>query len=258
MKKLLTAALVSISCLAAAQVPGYLGKRFSIGYSVNLWPSYLHPGANSEDDGELGLNVMHSANIEYTIKNRTNFCASLQYLHTGLDHSYTLNGYTSSSSYYGPEQETFNYKPKSKLPIQQYTTGASIGFKFFKRGFFAPVGKYTKVDLTVFFNTMSYEKDAFYYDTYKTATPIGTGNSKSTSFSLGYSIGRQRVIANRLVLDFGMRFAIVPAAVLSVLADNFNESGNTQPDDELKHYANQRLFGEQLVNFHIGLSFLAF
>ena len=75
--------IVSYGCYS--QVAGYLGKRFSIGYSNYFMVAGLGPVANAPSKDELsGLNSTHCLNLEYTIQNRTNFCISFQTLKTGV------------------------------------------------------------------------------------------------------------------------------------------------------------------------------
>lgn len=259
MKIRLTLFCLAFSVIAAAQVPGYMGKRFSIGYSLNAGPSLWGPSAGNNEDGELGINLLHSVNLEYGIRNRTNFCASVQFFKTGLsnDATFTAPSYDPQSSY--SENVQTDYKDPDKLPMQLHTTNISLGLKFFKRGFLAPVGKYTKLDLTIFLNNVTYDKNSFYYDgTTKVTQPIGTGTFKSTSFAIGYSLGRQHVYFNCLIVDTGVRFAVVPNYLLNEAGSQFNDNYNPPVERQFKKVVNERIFGSQLINFHIGLSFLAF
>ncbi len=250
----------SLASLAQTTVPGYLGKRFSIGYSNYMSPALFQPNANSTDpDGGVGFNTVHSIDLEYSIKKRTNFCASVQFYKTGLktkDYYYSVTDPNSSETY----ESYVIYKSSDHTPIMLKTTNISLGFKFFRKGFIAPVGKYQRIDFVLMLDKVAYQRNAFYDDGARVASPIGTGDYDFRSFAFAYTLGRQRVIANKIILDAGIRFAICPNYLLNFIKnDVFGDYEDRLPfETALKSEVNQRLIGAQLINLHIGISFLAF
>ena len=251
--KLLLPALL-FSFIITAQTPGYMGKHCTLGYSLNIFPSAVGASKKSTDPG---LNTTHCFNFEYVIKNRTIFCMSVQTLKTGMAYDGEIN--TSSGSY--------EYAPKPYIPMQLHSTNVVFGFKFFKKGTFAPVGKYRKLELSLLFSRLTYGNRSFkFYDYYASSSDyvkIGTGDYRYNTFSINYTIGRQRVFFDRLVLDYGIQFSAFPGIVVgAVLGDvlDFNSSAyeTTNLSDRFKNQSNVRLLTHQLVNFHLGLGFLAF
>lgn len=264
---------LAFGLLSSAQVPGYMGKRFSIGYSNYFLPTGFGPGANADSPEVLstaGLNTTHCLNLEYIIKSSTNFCVSLQTAKTGMNPGeiavYAYDPYTNNSQYY-----SFKYDEKPYKPMQIRAVNLGLGFKFFQSGSLSPIGKYKKVELLFMFNHLTYKKNSFtYYDSYystygayRTAT-VGTGDYQFNTFAIAYTIGRSRVLFDKLVFDCGVRFGVTPAGIWGYVNQNgdfLNSSSSSYVlaiEKDFRYHTNMRMFRYQLFNFHIGLGFLAF
>lgn len=225
MKNKIVVSLLLISCSVFSQLPGYLGKRLTIGYANYLSPSLFFPSANSTDRFELGLNTTHCINAEYVIKKRTEFCVSAEFFKTGFFRN--------------------NYNYQDDTPSQLECVNLSLGFKFFRPGFIAPVGKYQKLEAVIISNKAY------------------NGRFESRSFAIALTFGRQRVFFNSIIVDTGFRLGVSTNALFNIIIYDvldFNSPNATTVnyDSELKQDINYRLFGAQLFNFHIGLGFLAF
>jgi len=247
-----------------AQIAGFMGKRFSIGYSNYLMLAGVGPTANAaEKDAYFsGVNTTHCLNLEYTIRNRTNFCFTFETMKTGVSYTKVYNSYVYDNNNYTSYDVSYSYDPKPYIPMQLRTFNAGIGFKFFKRGTLAPIGKYNKLELLLLFSNLTYGSTSFALTVDGTTTHgiKGTGDYNFSTFGVAYTTGRSRVLFNKLVIDYGLRLGLVPAGIFA--SDIFfgNENGNGREDFEktFRQQTNMRLFREQLVNFHIGLGFLAF
>jgi hypothetical protein len=260
------------SSFSIAQIAGYMGRRFIVGYSANVSPALLSPlantsvsentGANEEFLNVAGLNVTHGVNIDYVIKRSTSFCVSGLMMKTGLAYKgdYDIPSYL--VTLYGSGQ--INYKPSDDRPVQLNVTSLTAGFKF-NRGYLAPLGKYVKLDIAYFRQRVSFDPASF--------KPIGSNTKKyapSTdeyifhTVGFGLSVGRQRIFFDRLVVDWGYRIGIIPTSFFQLTGANaiFDEfSSGTDVngiDDQMKKKAIFRLQGSQLINAHIGIGFLAF
>jgi hypothetical protein len=261
MKTTITNLILVLGLLSAgelfAQAPGYMGKKLTLGYSNNFFVSPFGPTAAADD---AGFNTTHCFNAEYTIKSKTNLCFSFQTFETGvrMNQEFHSTTYISSTGEY--QEITSSYVPT--LPMQLRTYSGGIGFKFFTSGSLAPVGKYKKLELLIMFSNLTYDRNGFrYYDpnTSKTVkTSIGTGDYNFKTFALTYTIGRQRVFFNTIVLDYGMQVGVVPVGLLATLngAEDFVQLNGYE--DVFRSDTNQRLFRYQLFNLHLGLGFLAF
>ena len=205
-----------LSFHAVAQVPGYMGRRLTLGYSLNCFPSLLGPATY----GSSGLNATHGFNLEYIAGKKTNVCASFQLLKTGV---YETGGYALENG-------------EAEVLLQLPSKNITAGLKFFsKSAQFSPIGKYNKFELMVMFSDLAYKGKTLY--SYK-------------DFALLFTMGRQRVVFNRLVLDGGLQFGFLPAGYLGGL---FN---SVEPGYEYHYAVRERLFRHQLFNLHLGVSFL--
>ncbi len=260
---LISITLLFYSFAVAAQVPGYIGKRFSIGYSNYLFPSLFFPSAKTTEPFTLGLNTTHCINLNYVIKNRTSFCFEIQTNKTGLSIKEIQTYYALSSG--NTLLGNVIYQTKDKLPMQMNSINFSIGFKFFNRGFIAPLGKYWKLEFLLIASKVRYEKNSFYYGAITPdnliVTPIGLGVYNYKSFAVAYTIGRQRIFKDVLIIDTGIRFGLVPEPIIEeVISSVFDGSSNAvwSMEDQVKSDVKFRLFTQQLISFHIGIGFLAF
>lgn len=267
MRVFLVIAIVLKSTFSFSQItPGYMGKRFTIGYSNYFMVAGIGPSANaSSSSGEIGLNTTHCLNLEYTIKNRTNFCLSIQKLKTGMNPSEMYVEYYDGFNY-SSFTATYSVKPYKPMQINSFNIG--LGFKFFQSGTLAPIGKYKKVELLMLFNHLEYKRNSFLYYDYNSSQSVygqfGTGDYQFNTVALSYTMGRSRVLFDRLVFDYGIRFGIVPAAVFTTLfyeeRDNYSTAyvSSIEIKNQFRNDTYTRLFRYQAINFHLGLSFLTF
>jgi hypothetical protein len=261
-KTILLGFVLLTASVLTAQVPGYMGKRLTLGYSNNFFAAIIGPPAQSYD---MGINTTHSFNIEFTIKPRTNFCLSYQMFNTGVTTNHTF--VNSTQDQYGNVYNVeSHFDPVPNKPMELHSNNVCIGFKFFNAGSLAPVGKYRKLELVLMFTELSYPPNSFFTYNYNygfggndgvSRSSLGTGNYNFKSFALTYSLGRQRVLFNRLVLDYGLQFGFVPAGVFATLNSEGDFSDASTPENVFRQETNKRLFRHQLFNFHIGLGFLA-
>ena len=248
--------IYSISCFS--QLSGYMGKRFTIGYSNYFFPALVGANATSK---EISMNTTHCINVEYVIHNKINFCVGMQFFKTGvLKKSYEYK-YLNNQNYYSYEATGSAIYKGNKKPMELNTTNIMLGFKFFKSGFIAPVGKYQKLDVIVLLDKLIYSKDAFVDESRDKGSKnvtLGIGTYDYTTLSIGYTVGRQRVLFNSIILDTGVRFGISPNGIFDSTFGNLGGDYNKSFEEELKQTVNYRIMGAQLFNVHIGIGFLPF
>ena len=264
-----------VGCTCFAQAPGYMGRKFVIGYSNYFFPAGIGPTANTQEEGQAfsGVNLTHCLNLEYVIKNRTNFCVSIQTLKTGIAPGVLYSSSTYDYNYGNNYSYSYEYSPKPFVPMQLRTFNVGLGFKFFQSGSLSPIGKYKKLELLLLFSKLTYNNHSFLKQSSDPnnngqSTPIlGPGENNYQTFAITYTAGRSRVLFNRLVIDFGLRLGFLPAGIVSAYlqnkqanADRYSSSTTSSFDFDkvMRQETNQRLFRQQLINFHIGLGFLAF
>jgi hypothetical protein len=260
------------SSFSIAQIAGYMGRRFIVGYSANVSPAVLSPLVNTSMSGNTeanreflnvaGLNVTHGVNIDYVIKRGTSFCVSGLMMKTGLTYKedYEIPNYL--TSIYGSSD--IRYRSSDDRPIQLNVTSLTAGLRF-SRGAVAPLGKYVKLDIAYFRQRVSFDPEAFKQTgSYKKEYVQLTDQYTFNTVGFGFSFGRQRVFFDRLLVDWGTRIGIIPGAFFRVAGmtgffDEFSSgTWSNGLDDQMKEKAIYRLQGSQLLNFHIGIGFLAF
>jgi hypothetical protein len=274
MKKIITFFFVLfLSITSMAQVPGYLGKRFSIGYSNYFFPRF--PAVNSsigfsEGDKlstERSFNSTHCLDVDYIISPRISMCFSGQFSKMDL-----MKHGSIFSVERGGQRYSVQYVPRPKQDMELNTVNFSVGFKFFKQRYLNPFGRYRKLELILMMNKVIMDENGFYsvaYNSPKTnqlsSYPLMDGAGRFSSVALACTIGKQRIFFDKLILDWGIRFGINYSYVVSNLNpfETLFEYGNSSVDEntlesELKDQGNARIWGAQFVNAHVGLRFLAF
>jgi len=124
---------ICLPSIISAQVPGYMGKRFSVGYSNLFSPDITN--LLSADNVKAGrLNISHSLDLNYVFNYRKALCLSVSYIEKKGDYTHSSN-----YRYYNPEDYTFNNREEKLSSI-----GISLGLKLFKRSRLAPLGPYVK------------------------------------------------------------------------------------------------------------------
>lgn len=249
MKKLIVFIIILISISVKAQVPGYFGKRLSFGYSNYFSPSNFSIASHTTKDHAWGLNTSHSFNSEFTIKPRTNLCIGVQFSKLGIEDHYEYENYYS-----------LVYQPASHKPMQLRTTNFSLGFKIFRSVYVAPVGKYQKIEFIFLLDEVKYNQGDFYDNisfTKNRVENIGKGKYNYRSSVFAYTIGRQRILFNSIIIDSGVRFGMSPNVMFDNIGDLFS-SGAPSFENQIRRKVNQRIFGAQMCNIHLGIGFIAF
>lgn len=263
MRKILIVTFICFHLISSAQVAGYMGKRCVIGYENYFFIALKGPvpyNYGSKSEFSPGLNATHCLNFDYATRSRTNFCLSLQYLRTAIAYRGGSGFFSSGEDYPYPEQS--KYTGGSSNPILLSSINVGLGFKFFRSGFIAPVGRYQKIELLIMFETVKYDKNEFvkidpnssYYNDVIPAV-IGKGTYNYRNFAFTYAIGKQKILSDKFVLDYGIRMGVTPAVVPAFL---FGSDNATTMESMLKADSQLRMFRQQLFNFRLGLGFLAF
>lgn len=212
---------ISLCCFAALSQPGYMGKRFQAGYGFNFSPAIIgsngagksmnaREGSHAEY-GYPAFNKLHEVFIEYCIKRRTMIGFSGKYYKTTYDNRHSL-GY-------------FNYDNKSGVivsgkPEGLYTIQAinySLYFKFYFSRYIAPWGKYLMIGPSLNQFTCSYDPNTMYVranqytpiDVAKRNNYFGSQQQGFMRFDILVGLGKNRIIADCITLDYGINFEVV-------------------------------------------------
>ena len=255
--------LILLASFCNAQISGYMGKRFSVGYSNYFFPGLKGPGASdasAQHEFSPAFNAVHNLNIEYVKSNRKMLCASAQYMKTGI--AYYKEHYDDSFFgffYDATYPNNLDYRGTFSKPAVLTSINYAIGLKTYRKGFIAPIGKYQKIDFILLFEKVKYDNARFYdqyTDTLVKSSAVGTGEYNYTNFSIAYTLGKSKMISNVIILDYGIRFAYAPAINVGTVL--FSDAIATDMQGYYRSRSDMRIFRQQLINFHLGISFLAF
>ena len=137
--------LVFVSSELFSQLgPGYLGRRFNMGYGFSFSPALF--GSNGSESsflsrgnstgGDVAFNTLHEGFIEYSFKNRTSVGFSCKYYKTTFDNYQYMEITTYGNGYQNIDTEI----PSGFYEIKGLNY--SLYFKFFNRRYVAPWGRY--------------------------------------------------------------------------------------------------------------------
>mgnify|MGYP000538053278 CR=1 FL=1 len=258
------------SALFSQEVSGYLGKRLIVGYSTYFMPGLKGPGpfvSNSAAEASPTINNVHCLNVDFAHKQNKMISFSGQYMLTGVAYDNGKSNGTffgdmfRSESYY-PYPEGHRYVGDFSKPARLRSFNFSIGMKRYARGYIAPIGRYRKFEAILFCEKLTYDYQNFAipdpngnyeYDYIK--DPLGTGEYKFKNIAFACTFGNQLALNDKIVLDYGIRFAYSPALNIITLAES---DAYTRATGFFRRESNLRIAKQQLVNFHIGIGFLAY
>lgn len=244
---LVLAAIVFLpsSSFAQSKVPGYMGKRFQIGYKYHFMPGYgKSPRKNADfttsSDGTFKINTFHEGFMEYVVGRKTSLVASVRFSKAQFDPT----GVNFTGSFDGVANE---YGQLSYF-------GGGLGIRFYKKHL-APLSSYFGFNLG--FLSMATDKYSFVseYDGRRVYSAT-TGSSPY----LGFEIGANKILYDHLVLSFNFEGSFVLAffynALINEAAGSFDVSDRDNNEQSIRTEAYWRVQQQQFINFSIGIGFL--
>ncbi len=167
-----------------AQVPGYLGKRFSVHYEPQVWYSFIFER----------FDLFHNASAEYVITLKHSL--GVRYCYTGL------------STEFGLVDMPDGIDDLHNVDGLIRSHGITVFGKFFnrKRGFIAPAGGYTSYGAAVVYNK-SYAAEN------KLPLNVGDELEHYTDVILYLGKGRQFIFADRLILNVALQVGVPTVSI---------------------------------------------
>ncbi len=252
-----------------AQSSGYMGKRLLLGYGFNTSPAIFGATSNNETligtggsatTGSFVFNTIHEGFLEYAASSKWMVCFSARYYKTAYDNGKYLNYYDNNYS--------ANYlKPSGFYNIRGLTY--SLYFKYYGSRYVAPWGRYVMFGPTINTVKTSYDSKVMnfqansnnYYYADTLMSNFGTKEQSFTGVNLMLGYGRSRIIANRVVIDYGFNLQLfsVFAGVFDVLLDgeDFSSQNPTNLNYIEKTYR-KRVRGINRFNVFLKVGFLLF
>lgn len=211
-----------------SQAPGHLGKRFSIGYGFHTSPSVFNANAKNEtiigrggnsESGSIAFNAIHELSMEYATSSKWMICFSARYYKTICDNAEQFA--SSSDNAYNLQSS----RPNGYYNIRGLTY--TLYFKYYGKRYVAPWGRYVMFGPAVNTSKTSYDPNIMnvkgsirnsgynYRDT--TLSNFGPKEDNFVGINLMMGMGRSRIIANRVILDYGVTIHVF--SVISGLFD---------------------------------------
>jgi hypothetical protein len=237
---------------AQAQVPGFLGKRFTVFIDGNPMPSVfaqnmnnylvLNPGGDAQAAGTrfLAYNLRPQVTAEFLVGHRFSVGVSYSRILIGTSHGYYTQNPSDIDDYVANNNYLFD-------PDVIKGQSAGLHFKLFETGksaSVAPIGFYTELSV--------YLTQTNTYDDRKATTRQFRDDFVYPVVSIGS--GRQSMIARNLLLKAGVEFgwAFVPGNFLMESRDEWNA-------EEYSGYSvHKSLFGYHLMNVKLGVGYILF
>ena len=243
-----------------AQTPGYTGKRFSAGYGFYTSPAFIGSG------GESAFNALHEAYLEYAIKKKVSMGFSARFYNAVYANTRMVQvnpGYSSSFN-----QIDDNPSGVTNIKARNYM----LYFKFFKSNYIAPWGKYfilgaslntftsvhdpnsMKVRIQSYQNyPVSAYESSYYFN-------FGAIEQEFVKFDVVLGFGRSRIIANRVILDYGYNInAVALALTLFDAADDRVLSDDPlYPAEYIEKTSSARIRGVNRFNVFLKVGVLLF
>lgn len=262
------------SLFAHAQSSGFMGKRISVGYGINMSPALM--GANSENESIIGstgsaetwvpaFNIIHEGFLDYTISSKWIMGFSVRYYKTAYDNAMSLK------QIYTNTYQTTAERPSGYYNINGLTY--TLAFKFYGRHYVAPWGRYIMFGPAL--NTakteysptkMSVEGVIISNNLYGRDTSISDFGSKTQmhkGFNIMMGYGRSRIIRNRITFDYGANIHLF--SLLSTLFDiSSNGEENILLNQEvystnyIRHTVKRRIRGVNRMNVFLKIGILLF
>jgi hypothetical protein len=231
--------------LACGQVPGYLGKRFTVFLEANPTPALLVQNTNnalilSGDDSysrkknAFAFNFRPQAEIDYLITR--DFSAGILF---GTVMAGTTRAFDAPD---GPATVSRHLSP---AVIKGYSAGVRLKFfRFRKSATIAPIGLYKTFTIAV--NRINV------YESLASSQSLVEKDMVKPVISLG--VGRQSIIARNVLLKTGIEvgMAIVPFNFLTEADDEWTSGEFTI------HQMHRSLFGYHLFSVNVALGYIPF
>lgn len=222
---------------------GYMGKRFIITYYSLYFPAFKQPSFRSTQG--FKMNVTKALGVDIAMTERKSICVAAQYILTGI-------------SYQNPPGFNYNYimHDEGSIPVKLSVIQYSLGLKKFTRKSFAPIGFYMKWEAFFQQYTIKYDPVGFYtpctsYYSSCQYEPLeaGSGIVKLNGIGSAFSVGKQRIFLDKIVVDYGVRVSL--SSPLPYRFENMVERSMVAK-------AYDRVLNNQLLNVKLGIGFLAF
>ncbi len=233
----------------AAQVPGYQGKRFSVGYNASTF-FYIADFSLSYGVGQ----VIANTRLTYKTELHLNYVLSRK-VSVGFSYYFAkqkLNCRLPRMEYYS---QNYDYRPeKGKAPCKLFVY--EFNLKFFRKNFVAPSGLYHQLSAGIVkYSLGTPDNTLTVYDDLSGATPLVIEGEADpyTCYKLGYGIGKTNPIGHKFYLNTAFGLNIFVGGDGALLRDN-----SLTIDNYILANFNRSLRIQNTFEVKLGFGWLAF
>lgn len=257
---------------ASAQAPGYLGKRFILGYGANFSPAFTNPNNNNQtiighlgekgsaETGMMAFNYTHEGFIEYATSAKFMVGFSGKFYKTKYD-----NGLSVGSNY------NYNYSADSDVQGYYDISGKSFCLygKLYGSRYVAPWGRYLIFGPVLNLYNTTYDSNVMYQNAevynpntgavnFGKISNFGAKEQSFTGFNIMFGWGRTRIIADRITLDYGLNMQLF--SVMSLFTDFIIDESSSKRTNLLyiEKTSGKRIRGLNRANAFLKVGFLIF
>ena len=193
----LLAVFFFLPCGMAGQGPGYMGKKTVLAYGFNFSPAFIGATPNGGY-----FNFIHELNIDYAVNTKWQIGLSARFYKTAYGNEIALS--------------KERVRPQESYLINGTTL--ALNFKYYKGNYVAPWGSYILISPVINFVSTSYDAymhvpgEVLGHDTL--FTDFGPEKQSFAHPDLMFGFGKTRIIADRVVIDWGLNLQLVSCVAL--------------------------------------------
>jgi len=244
MRGAMVIAFLLVSQLLWAQAPGYMGKRLLLTGEASFLNALVSPDHNMNTGlSKFGFNIRSTFDLDYVVARNGSIGLTFDLIFSGMEYEWASDRFETPlvpgiGTEYGHGQ------------IRGY--GYGVNYKLFRnpsKGGIAPIGGYTKFDVMLLdLRVRPYDRKA------------GKAFGHQEQFlvpMLSVTFGQQRVFFDVLVVRTGVQIGIVPGGIVPRFELMDGDLEKSSQREDLSAQLQARMFTYYLMNFNVGVGFLA-
>lgn len=229
-----------------AQVPGYLGKKVAIGYTLNsgmpfartfMEGSYAPDVNYSGNSNLIFLPIRHNLNLEWVLTEKISVEGGVGFYKAGMFSSESEPNYI-EMEYAGLSRNASRWSSPSKYDyVRTSNQYYKFGFNFFSGNYLAPHGTYWNLSYMRNTGIIQY-----------VLNDVSTDFAIITSNGFAVTKGFRNILFNSIIFDYGFGFGY--------MFGKKQESGNLMAEQTLIGNQTSMLNAGILLNVHVGIKYL--
>jgi hypothetical protein len=259
-KKIIVIIFLFCYLLVVGQNPGFYGRRVSVGYGILASPAWIG------SSGHTPINLLHDVHIEVAAKKRLSIGFSTRFYNA----VYGNGRIVQINSNYSSDYSQIDESPSGTTQIK--AINYMLYFKLFGANYVAPWGRYFTFGATINTFKSTYSPSEMYVKTeqylnypisgyvYGKYSNFGSTEQSFARFDVMLGFGRSRVIAKRVIIDYGYNINLMALALTLFDApdDNVFAENYLYPSEYIEKTSAARVRGVNRFNLFLKVGILLF